>query len=102
MGFLYIILSLLCRLFAADRILRASGSLRYKSLNKGRDELNCYAIWLPILGWYSVWTRRALGSRNRLEIVRIERGDHQHPDRYEHLDRPANSGHSGHWPFNRF
>ena len=90
MGFLYIILSLLCRLFAIDRILRATGSLRYKSLRRRQDELSCYAIRLPILGWYSVWIKESLGSGSPLEIVRIERDvdgcDWQH-------DRPTDSGH---------
>ena len=90
MGFLYIILSLLCRLFAADRILRATGSLRYKSLRTQRDQLSCYAIRLPILGWYSVWIKESNAAGKPLEIVLIERDINGGNWLY---DRPSDSGH---------
>lgn len=93
MGFLYIILSLLCRLFAADRILRATGSLRYKSLPEQPNDLTCYAVRLPILGWYSVWIKEAQGAGNPLEIVRIERGGEGPRWQMEHRRQSGKSEH---------
>lgn len=77
MDFLYIILSMCCRLLPFGTLFRSARRLNWVAAQPGIGgrELQAYALWLPMAGYWTIWTT-FVGSQNhrRLEIVRIERG----------------------------
>lgn len=75
MGYLYIILSILCRLFPLESFFRAAHCLRYLPASTANRKNDCdiFSLWLPIVGWCTVWTTRKSESDSQFEIVRIER-----------------------------
>ncbi len=77
MDFLYIILSMCCRLLPLGKLFQSAQRLNWVSSQPGIGgrKLQAYALWLPLAGYWTIWTT-FVGSQNhrRLEIVRIERG----------------------------
>ncbi len=76
MGYLYIILSMLCRF---DWFQSALGSLKRRQVislpaSKRHSAMQSHTFWIPIAGWYTVWTSGNLEDDSHFRIVRIERG----------------------------
>ena len=61
MGFIYIILSVLCRLLPLGTLFGVARCLRCVSSSSvnGENDSDVYAVWLPAVGWWTVWTARS-------------------------------------------
>jgi len=91
MGYLYIILSVLCRFASIRRMLSGltgrnvmAPSFGFQSSRSIRRLAEPHAFWIPFIGWITVWTKGLSRMRAHFEIVRIEHGlpDAKSVDRY--------------------
>lgn len=90
MGYLYIILSVLCRFASIRRLLSAlsrnvmTPSLGLQSSRSISRLAEPHAFWIPLIGWITVWTKGLSKTEAHFEIVRIEYGlpDEESVDRH--------------------